>query len=456
MCEEFFSLFLYILSFFPIFSIVLCGILYYNTDKFVPLFVSIGYSYHQEALKMHYESQLRLLRETFRKCRIQTTIADMSAIPETGDPQDILLSVTNPGALLKQLLPEISAATVYRLQDAFLCQYICLPLPDLATVAVLIIGPFLAAPLTERQFMEWAENNNIPPRRQKKLKDFYTSLPLLPQTSHLYMLLDAFCEHLWGVGGFSMEYMDRETFIPLPLLSKASPEEEKDDTLWKMKSMELRYNYENELISAVSKGQIHKADQLLGSFSTILFEQRVADPVRNAKNYCIIMNTILRKAAEQGNVHPMYLDSVSSAYAVQIEQILNLEEILPLMTEMFRAYCRLVRKHSTQNHTPLVQQALIYIDANLTGNLNLSTLAQHLNISGSYLSTIFKKETGQTLTDLIAHRRVDKAKELLRTTRLQIQTVAQHCGIVDVHYFSKIFKKVTGQTPKEYREALKR
>ena len=46
--------------------------------------------------------------------------------------------------------------------------------------------------------------------------------------------------------------------------------------------------------------------------------------------------------------------------------------------------------------------------------------------------------------------------ELLRTTKLQIQTIAQHCGIMDVHYFSRIFKKVTGQTPKEYRAALKR
>ena len=54
------------------------------------------------------------------------------------------------------------------------------------------------------------------------------------------------------------------------------------------------------------------------------------------------------------------------------------------------------------------------------------------------------------------HIDLERAKELLQTTRLQIQTVALHCGIVDVHYFSKIFKKVTGQTPKEYRDSSKR
>ena len=152
----------------------------------------------------------------------------------------------------------------------------------------------------------------------------------------------------------------------------------------------------------------------------------------------------------------MYLDTVSSDYAVRIEQLSSINELLALMTEMFRQYCRLVQKHSVKDYSPPVQQTLISIDANLAGNLTLRTLSEKLNISSSYLSTIFKKETGKTLTDFIAQRRVERAMELLRTTRLQIQTIAQHCGILDVHYFSKIFKKVTGKTPKEYRDTLKR
>lgn len=403
---------------------------------------------------MYYETQLRLLRDVFRKCMIQTNVVDLGGLAGIPTQIDAPFSPSRPDELLKRLLPHIQPATLYRLQDSFHCQYACLLLPE--SSAALVLGPYIAARPSERQFMEWAEFNNISPRQQKRLREFYTALPILPQTSHLFVLLDAFCEQLWGVGGYNTEYMDREAFAPLPHLSGNATEPEKDDTLWKMKAMEMRYHHENELMAAVSKGQLHKADMLLSNFSTMFFEERTPDPVRNAKNYCIIMNTLLRKAAEKGNVHPMHLDSVSSAYAIRIEQLLSLEDILPLMTEMFRAYCRLVRKHSTQTHSPLVQQALIYIEANLNSDLSLRTLAEKLNISGSYLSTIFKKETGQTLTDLITNRRVERAKELLRTTRLQVQTVAQHCGIVDVHYFSKIFKKITGMTPKAYRESLKR
>ena len=168
------------------------------------------------------------------------------------------------------------------------------------------------------------------------------------------------------------------------------------------------------------------------------------------------MNTLRRKAAQQGGVHPVYLDSASSGYAAKIEQQHALDTIPSLMAEMFRGYCRLVRKHSLKDYSPPVQKALTYIDADISGNLSLSSISQALNISSSYLSTLFRKETGQTLTEYISQRRVKHAMHLLETTKLQVQTIAQHCGIMDVQYFSKVFKRITGKTPKEYRESQKR
>ena len=122
---------------------------------------------------------------------------------------------------------------------------------------------------------------------------------------------------------------------------------------------------------------------------------------------------------------------------------------------MFHAYCRLVRKKSLKGYSPPVQKAIALIDADLSGSLNLRTLAHSLNISSSYLSSLFKKETGQTLTDYIASRRMDLARHLLSRTKLQVQTVAQYCGISDVNYFSKLFKRHHGATPREYRQQHK-
>ena len=64
-------------------------------------------------------------------------------------------------------------------------------------------------------------------------------------------------------------------------------------------------------------------------------------------------------------------------------------------------------------------------------------------------------ESCVSVTEFVNEKRMELASRLLRTTQLQIQTIAQHCGMSDVNYFSKIFKKHYGVTPRQYREENK-
>ena len=125
------------------------------------------------------------------------------------------------------------------------------------------------------------------------------------------------------------------------------------------------------------------------------------------------------------------------------------------MCEMFRSYCRLVRKHALTHYSLLIQKTILIIDSDISANLSLNSLAVSQNVSPGYLSSTFKKETGKTVTEYIREKRMKHAAFLLETTPLQIQTVALNCGIVDVHYFSKTFKKLIGKTPMEYRNSQK-
>lgn len=265
-------------------------------------------------------------------------------------------------------------------------------------------------------------------------------------------MIDTLCERIWGSNYFSVVDIEHERKLPPSPLNVSGDGGDLNELPNNMLLMERRYNYENELMQAVSHGQLHKATQLLANISEVSFEKRVADPLRNMKNYCIIMNTLLRKAAENGGVHPIYLDRVSSGFAFQIEQVIDITAVESLMREMFRSYCRLVRKHSMKEYSPIIQKTITFIESDLSANLTLSTLAEVLNVSGGYLSTIFRKETGTTITEYIRDKRMKHAAYLLSSTHLQIQTVALHCGIMDVQYFSKLFKKHTGKTPKEYRD----
>ena len=77
-------------------------------------------------------------------------------------------------------------------------------------------------------------------------------------------------------------------------------------------------------------------------------------------------------------------------------------------------------------------------------------VCEHLNISTSRFSCVFKEATGKTFTEALNGIRMDRAKQLLRETSLKNYEIAEKVGFSDPHYFSIAFKKSTGLTPKEY------
>ena len=81
----------------------------------------------------------------------------------------------------------------------------------------------------------------------------------------------------------------------------------------------------------------------------------------------------------------------------------------------------------------------------------LQDVAKKVNMSNSRFSTVFSQQNGQTFTEYLIYLRLNKAKELLRTTNTRSSQIAGEVGYNDAHYFSYIFKKNVGVTPSEYR-----
>ena len=105
----------------------------------------------------------------------------------------------------------------------------------------------------------------------------------------------------------------------------------------------------------------------------------------------------------------------------------------------------------------LLKQVVTYIDQHFTDEtLSLNQVAREVNISANYLSAVFSQETGETFTEYVTGRRMDLAKNLLRTTDKRSGEVAAAVGYKDPHYFSFLFKKTQGCTPRDYRGGGKR
>lgn len=122
-----------------------------------------------------------------------------------------------------------------------------------------------------------------------------------------------------------------------------------------------------------------------------------------------------------------------------------------LSTEIVRIAEELLRDKSNQESKP-VRSIKQYISENFSRNITLEEVAARVSFSPVYFSTLFKQQVGQSFTEYLTEVRINESKELLRNTNLNIAMIAGLVGYTDDKYFSKLFKKITGIKPNEFRK----
>lgn len=317
----------------------------------------------------------------------------------------------------------------------------------------LVLGPALFHAMAHDDFVTLMEERKIPPVLHQDFLEFFNHLPIIAPRDSWYHLTGFFLTRLCGFSP-ELRYIQTdqtEWFSFLP----AAPGAAAVDPEIALRAVEDRYRLENALMEAVSQGNISKAHQFYYQFRQHRIEPRVPDPIRDQKNLLFTFNTLLRKAAETGHVHPLHIDSLSRQLAIQIELSLTSDQLEKLNAVMIRKYCMLVQNYSTRPYSQLVRSCLDHIDFYYASELSLSSLARLCSVSESHLSTSFKKETGMTVTDCINSTRIRHALILLNTSSLSIGEIASRCGFFDANYFSRIFKKMQGMTPRQYRTAIR-
>lgn len=105
-------------------------------------------------------------------------------------------------------------------------------------------------------------------------------------------------------------------------------------------------------------------------------------------------------------------------------------------------------EHSDQN----LQDIKNYLDKHYTDKITLDFLSSQFFINKFYLTRIFKEKFGKSIIDYLLHLRITRAKELLRFTDLSIDEISCECGMNDANYFSRVFKKIEGTTPGQFRK----
>jgi len=106
-----------------------------------------------------------------------------------------------------------------------------------------------------------------------------------------------------------------------------------------------------------------------------------------------------------------------------------------------------------KNNVQMIEE---YLSANYHKDIKLQDIADQFFLSREYISRLFKREYKETITDYLTKIRIEKAKELLENPYLKIYDIAYSVGYQNDKYFIKVFKKLVGSTPNEYRSLIEK
>lgn len=139
----------------------------------------------------------------------------------------------------------------------------------------------------------------------------------------------------------------------------------------------------------------------------------------------------------------------------QITEQKSRDDSYEYMKNIILETCQYIDTNKSFKNKKLIDDVLKFIHANYGDrNITLNKIAESIYVTPNYLSTLFKIEVGQGFSDYLTMYRITKAKELLKDLSLKIYDISDQVGYSDPHYFSKIFKIVTGMTPKEFRDKI--
>ncbi|MBQ7420512.1 MAG: helix-turn-helix transcriptional regulator [Prevotella sp.] len=189
---------------------------------------------------------------------------------------------------------------------------------------------------------------------------------------------------------------------------------------------------------------------ILGDFNMPVEVEAQEDDLRLIKRLCEI-NPFLKIPASNPDVydnHHMLIENYQKNLLRPFCDKVESRGIIFILLSHFLRYAQ--PKASVKDDR--IHQAIAFIRANINNRIDIDQLADKACMSKGHFFRMFKEETGDTPTNYIIRRKMEKAELLLVTTDNPVKTIADSLGYEDYSYFNRIFKKSTGVTPQQYRE----
>lgn len=215
------------------------------------------------------------------------------------------------------------------------------------------------------------------------------------------------------------------------------------------------YAQEQREQSAIREGDLEKLNSAFSEPMIGKMGVSSRNRLRSAKNNSLTVIGLSIRSAIEGGLDPEEAFRLSDDYMRRVEAQKDLKKLIEVTRSAEIELTRLVRrkKRSRQESvSPYVDQTKRYIYRHLHGKISVAEIAEEVGVTGSYLSGLFRREEGITITDYIMNLKVYYAQNLLTYSEYSYDEIAYYFGFSSRSHFGAIFKKVTGLTPKQYRD----
>lgn len=176
------------------------------------------------------------------------------------------------------------------------------------------------------------------------------------------------------------------------------------------------------------------------------------DPVVNARYLLIAATAIACRVSIEGGLDEETAYNASDLCIRRGHRAQTVEEILAIHRDMIGFYTRMMAQtKGERSFARPVLHAMEYIDLHLHEHVTAESLAEAVGLNRSYLSTLFRRETGMTLSGYILQRRMEAAENMLRLSDYTIAEISEILAFSSQSHFSQTFRKAKGVTPQAYR-----
>jgi len=213
-----------------------------------------------------------------------------------------------------------------------------------------------------------------------------------------------------------------------------------------------KYNEDMLQYEYIKNGDIRGLEYGVNIFSSDLTGKLSDNPLRNALYLFICTMTLTTRFAIEGGMEPETAYNTSDVYIQSADKCKTIEEIRTLHKEMTLYFINQMAKIKKQNifSRPIIS-CIDYIYENLHTTIKVEKLADNIGLNPSYLSTLFKKETGLSISEYIRRKRVEAAGNMLIYTDFSLTEISEYLAFCSYSYFADTFRKYNGCTPREYR-----